>query len=209
MYMKLNLVNKREYEENRFYKEIVITIPKSFEELKKDFEYLGLDYENLSIQDSHITNVEVIDIDNPEYSNSMSRVFNNINVRGDESGYTTPFQDVKAIYSLINNLSAEEKEKLLAVLTSEKENIVNMNSAIKYIKHLNDYELDCESNSEEEYAENAINNGELDMDDIMDYIDLETLGNNLLDSRNSRITEYGVLTHIVDRQEELEDEEEI
>lgn len=209
IFIRLNLVNKKEYEENRFYREIIITIPKSTEELKRDFEYLGLDYDNLSIQDSHITNVEIIDIDNPEYSNPMSHVFNDINIRGNESGYTIPFQDVKEIYHLIHDLSTEDKEKIIAVLNSEKENIINMKSAIKYIKHLNDYELDSDSHSADEYAENVIRKGDLDIDDIMDYIDLETLGNNLLESRDSRITEYGVLTHIFDRQEDLEDEEEV
>ena len=36
------MVNKKEYEESEIYKEIKIIIPRSREELEKDFEYLGL-----------------------------------------------------------------------------------------------------------------------------------------------------------------------
>ena len=45
--MKLNIVNKHEYEENEDYREVIVRIPKENEKLERDFRYLGLDYNNL------------------------------------------------------------------------------------------------------------------------------------------------------------------
>ena len=51
---KIDMVNKKEYEESEIYKEIKIIIPRSREELEKDFEYLGLNYNKYTTQDTHI-----------------------------------------------------------------------------------------------------------------------------------------------------------
>jgi len=46
IYIRIDIVNKVQYEESEYYKEIKILIPKDSEELEEDFEYLGLDYRN-------------------------------------------------------------------------------------------------------------------------------------------------------------------
>ena len=48
------MVNKKEYEESEIYKEIKIIIPRSREELEKDFDYLGFNYNMYTTQDTHI-----------------------------------------------------------------------------------------------------------------------------------------------------------
>ncbi len=58
---------------------------------------------------------------------------------------------------------------------------------------MNRFYLDWDSLSLEEYAKNEIHSGELYMEDVLPYIDLETLGKNLIEDRNARLTSYGVL----------------
>ena len=93
--MKLNIVNKHEYEEQEDYREIILKIPNQRERLERDFRYLGLDYNNLSIQDTHILNCEVIDKSDPNFSAEMSTEISNIIARANDSGYTSPYQDIK------------------------------------------------------------------------------------------------------------------
>ena len=44
VYIRLDIVNKEEYETSDIYREIKILIPRDSEDLERDFEYLGLDY---------------------------------------------------------------------------------------------------------------------------------------------------------------------
>ncbi len=46
LFVRIDMVNKKEYEESEIYREIKIVIPRSSEELEKDFKYLNLDYGN-------------------------------------------------------------------------------------------------------------------------------------------------------------------
>ena len=48
--------------------------------------------------------------------------------------------------------------------------------------------LDEDSYSYEEYAENEIHSGELYMEDVLPYIDLETLGKDLIEDKNAKLT---------------------
>ena len=98
--IKLNIVNKYEYQENENYREIVIKIPRKAEELERDFDYLGLDYNNLSIQDNHVIKCEVIDTEDKLFAESMSKELSNIIDRGNESGFTAPYQDFVSIFKI-------------------------------------------------------------------------------------------------------------
>ena len=79
MYIRLDIVNKKEYEElNKDYKEIKISFPKDSEELEKDFAYLGLYYKNLSLQDTHIKECAVILEEDPDFSINLTGRLNNL-----------------------------------------------------------------------------------------------------------------------------------
>lgn len=208
VYIRLDIVNKKEYEElNKNYKEIKISISKDSEELEKDFEYLGLDYKNLSIQDTHIKECAVICEEDPDFSVNLTGRLNRLIVRADNQGYTTPFNDMKEFYSLINNIQPEDRDKLLAVLEAEEEYITNIKDVLKYVKNLDRFYLDWAAHSPEEYAENEIHLGELYMEDVIPYIDLRTLGKDLIENRNAKLTDYGVLCRMNEGMEQ-EDEEE-
>lgn len=210
--MKLNLVNKHEYEENEDYREIVITIPRETEKLERDFRYLGLDYNNLSIQDTHILNCKVIDRSDPSFSATMTTEISNIIARANESGYTTPYQDIKKIFAIINRLKSEDRDKLLAVLELKSEEISNIKEAEKYASHLDSFTLYSDVELPEDYARRIIKDGEVFIDDIMDYIDLPTLGEDYCNENGGRQTDYGLIIETVGINKQLvkqnEEEEE-
>lgn len=209
--IKLNIVNKREYAENHNYREIIIKLPKSEEELKKDFEYLGVDYNNLSIQDTHIKECVVIDSNDPHFSGAISIELSNIIERANDLGWTTPYQDIKSMYAILTFLNEDERDKLLAVLEFKREQISNMKDAAEYCSHLSWYSFFNEINTPEEYAEELVKSRELDIDDIISYIDLRQLGMDYIksESRKNKFTQYGLLfekesNFINQEEEELE-----
>lgn len=207
MYIRIDLVNKKQYEISDNYKEIKIIIPRDTEELKRDFSYLELDYDNLSIQDTHIKECEVICRDNPAFSAEMSGEINNIIVRASESGYTTPFNDMKEFYGKIKNLDIKDRDKLLAILEAKRENIENIRDAIKFADNINCFEL-IEAENTEELARNLIYNCEIDMEDLIDYADLDRLGEEYADDKGMIKTEQGFLMQESDLKCDLEKEEE-
>jgi hypothetical protein len=193
-YIRLDIVNKKEYEElNKDYKEIKISFPKDSEELEKDFEYLGLDYKNLSLQDTHIKECAIICEEDPDFSVNVTGRLNRLIAKASNQGYTTPFNDMKELYNLVYNIQHDDREKLLAILEAEEEKIINIKDVLKYVKNLDSFYLDWASLSNEEYAKNEIHLGELYMEDVLPYIDLETLGKDLIRNRKAILTDYGVL----------------
>ena len=46
------------------------------------------------------------------------------------------------------------------------------------------------------------------MDDVIQYIDLKSLGKDLLNQRNGKLTEYGILCRIDEGMENSQEEEE-
>lgn len=191
--MKLNIVNKYEYQENEDYRELIINIPKETQKLERDFKYLGLDYNNLSTQDTHILHCEVIDQDDPQFSTTMSTEISNIIERGNNSGYTTPFQDIKNMFAIINKLDSEGRNTLLAVLEIKREQISNIRDAVEYGKQLDCFELFNNVDTHEEYARELIENDDVCLEDVIDYIDLEEMGEAYINGNGGIFTEQGLI----------------
>lgn len=103
--------------------------------------YLGLNYNNLSIQDTHVLECKIIDTENLAFSDMMSTEISNIIARENDEGYTTPYQDIKRMFAIIKTLDSEDKYKLLAILKSKKEEISNIKDAIKFANNINCFEL--------------------------------------------------------------------
>lgn len=205
--MKLNIVNKHEYEEKEDYREIVIKIPKETEKLEIDFKYLGLDYNNLSIQDTHVLECEVIDTEDPAFSATMSTEISNIIAKANESGWTSPYQDIKAIFNIIKNFNVEDRDKLLAILETRREDISNIKDAIKFANNIDCFEL-VVADDEEELARRLIYNGDIDIEDLMDYADLNRLGQEYADDKNMKKIAQGYLKQECDLKNEVKKEEE-
>lgn len=205
--MKLNIVNKREYETNEDYREIVVNIPRETEKLERDFRYLGLDYNNLSIQDTHVLECEVIDKEDPVFSATISTEISNIIDRADESGWTSPYQDIKAMFKIIKNFNIEDRDKLLAILETRRKEISKIRDAIKFAHNIDCFEL-IVADDGEELAKRLIFNGDIDVEVLMDYADLNRLGQDYADNENMKKTAQGYLKQKCDLKNEIKKEEE-
>lgn len=208
--MKLNLVNKHKYEEDEDYREIIIKIPKEQEKLEKDFEYLGIDYNNLSIQDTNVLECEVIDTEDLRFSSVMTTELSNIIARANEAGWTTPYEDIKSMFEIIKVLNSEDREKLLAVLELKKGQICNMQDAIKYGTNLNCFEFHRDVYTYEDYAEKLIYDESICLNDIIDFIDTKRMGKVYVNSNEGMFTDQGLIfeNNSLDRKIKTQENEE-
>ena len=207
LFIRIDMVNKKQYEESEIYKELKIVIPRSSEELEKDFKYLDLEYESYTIQDTHIKECEFIDNKDPAFSASISKAMNDLIARANDSGYTTPFQDMKKFYNITKKIDSYERDKLLAIFEVKKEQINNIKDAIKYAQNINCFNL-TEAYDNEELARKLIYNGEIDIEDLMEYADLDRLGEEYSEDKNMTRTEYGYLNQECDLKEYILQEKE-
>lgn len=207
IYIKLNIVNKYEYQENDDYKEIKILLPRDSEDLERDFDYLGLDYKFLNIKDTHIKECQFICKEDPMFASNITDDINRLIARASELGYTTPFNEMKKFYEAVNNLDTTDRDKLLAILQVKENHIENITDALKCFEELEKYHLDLDSFDECEFAGNQIRLGDLYMEDVLPYINMRALGKDLIRERNARVTKYGVLCPMDEGMSNQEEEE--
>lgn len=191
--MKLNIVNKNEYENKEDYREIILRIPKETEKLERDFKYLDLDYNNLSIQDTHVLECEVIETSNPQFSSEISIQISKIIEKANEYGYTTPFEDIKSIFNIIKLLNEKDRDKLLAVLEVKQDEIYNMKDAIKYGSNLDCFEYYNNIYTNEEYIQELIKKKEISLEDVIDYIDMNEMGKTYIYENDGIFTDKGLI----------------
>ena len=190
--MKLNIVNKYDYEKNEDYREIIIQIPKKEEELKKDFEYLGLDSKNLYVkQDIYVLNCEVIDTENPYFSSALTTEISKTIDKAKGTYYITLYEDISSMFYKLGCLSSKSKENLLAVLEKKREKIHGIRDIDECIMLLDFFELYDDVHDNEEYGLKLIKESEVELQDIIDYIDLEKVGEKYINDRNGIFTNQG------------------
>lgn len=189
---KIDMVNKKEYEESEIYKEIKIIIPRSREELEKDFEYLGLNYNNYTIQDTHIKECVFMNKEDEDFAVNISRYINNIIRKADKLGYITPFQDIKKFYNRVKEFNEYQKYKILAIMEAKEDNIRNIKDVLKYAQNIDCFEL-TEAYDNQELGRRLVYEGEIDIEDLMEYADMEQLGKEYAEDKNMVNTQYGYL----------------
>ena len=186
------MVNKKEYEESEIYKEIKIIIPRSREELEKDFEYLGLNYNNYTIQDTHIKECIFMDKEDEDFAVDISSYVNDMICKANRSGYTTPFQDIKKFYNIVKNFKEYDKYKILAIMEAEEDNIRNIKDVLKYAQNIECFDL-TEAYDNQELGRRLVYEGEIDIEDLMEYADMEQLGKEYAEEKNMVNTQYSYL----------------
>ncbi len=189
---RIDMVNKKQYEESEIYKEIKIIIPRTSEELKKDFEYLDLDYENYTIQDTHIKECVFMDRDDEDFAVNISSYVNNIICKASKLGYTSPFPDIKNFFNMVRKFDKYEKDKILAILEVKEDEISNIKEIIKYAQNINCFNL-TEAYDEQELGRRLVYEGEIDVEDLMEYSDMKRLGKEYAREKNMTHTQYGYL----------------
>ena len=200
---KINMVNKKQYEESEIYKEIKIVIPRSREELEKDFEYLGLNYNNYTIQDTHIKECVFMNKKDEDFAVNISGYINNIIRKADKLGYTTPFQDIKKFYNMVKDFNEYKQYKILAIMEAKENDIKNIKDVLKYAQNIECFDL-TEAYDNQELGRRLVYEGEIDIEDLMEYADMEQLGKEYAEEKNMVNTQYGYLKQERDLTEYVE-----
>lgn len=208
--VKLNVVNKKDYEEKHNYREVVIKLPKTDSELRKDFEYLGLDYDNLSIQDTHIKSCKFIDKE--KVHDSFCRIANveiqSIINKGFESGYTAPYQDVKKLYKQFADMRMDERDKAVSLIKLKSSGINCIKDIFNKLERIEDFTYYIGIETGEEYLMKRIQNNDISIKDIIQYIDLGEVGEALLEDEEHIFTESGLIVEDISVDKDFIDEEE-
>lgn len=190
--VRVDMVNERQYSESEIYKEIKIVLPRSKDELEKDFLYLDLNYSNSKVKDTHIKECEFIDDQEPKFAYDISEAMNDLIYRANDSGYSTPFENINEFYNIVKKMNSHEREKLLAIMEAKKEQIEFIGDAIKYAQNIDCFELE-EIFDSEELARYMVHIGEIEIEDVMEYADLDSLGNDYAEDNKMAKTKYGYL----------------
>ena len=97
------------------------------------------------------------------------------------------------MFDIIKSLDDEGKNKLLAVLEMKREQISNMKDAVKYGNNLECFEYYNNINTHEEYAQKLIDEQEVTLDDVADYINMEELGEAYVNGNDGIFTDQGLI----------------
>lgn len=190
--IRIDMVNERQYSESEIYKEIKIVLPRSKEELEKDFSYLDLNYSNSTRKDTHIKECEFIDKQESKFAYDISKLMNDLIYRANDSGYSTPFENIKEFYNIVKKMNSHEREKLLAIMEAKREQIDFIGDAIKYAQNIDCFELE-EIFDSVELARDIVHKGKIEIEDVMEYADLDRLGNDYAEDNKMVKTKYGYL----------------
>ena len=136
----------------------------------------------------------------------MSTKLSNIIDRASSSGWTTPYQDIKSMYAILTFLNENERDKFLAVLEFKREQISNMADAVKFGNNLDCFNYYPNVQTTTDYSINLIQNGEFKItDELIKYLDLESMGTDLLVWVEHKFTDWGLIVQEKDVMKKLEE----
>lgn len=211
---KVEVVNKKEFEELQVYSKVTIYLPMSKEELQEKFKEINLDYSNFTIQDTHVTKCELVNFGNKEltkdFNESMEEMIDRF---ANEEGNTTPFQEIENLYKEVKKFDNIQMEKFIALVDAKECETTYIHDLVKYAKELKKYELLPNVTNFKEMGEHLVNEtGHFDdvslLDDYIDYYKLGVDYTRKGYTYSGVFTKYGYVMEKEDFQKEEESEEE-
>ncbi len=202
--MKFNVVNKNEYKNNDNYKEVVLRLPIKPEYLEDIFWYLKIGDKS----DAQVLSCEVIDENDPHFSAVMGTVIESLINRGNEINYKTSYHDIKAIYDILQYSDDEVRDKTLAIYELTNDRLSTIEDFINYLQLMDEFEFHRDITNAEQYADVLVDDSEVDIHDVMDFVDKEALGNTYCENKDGKFTDYGLIfltsDLVFDNEEEFE-----
>lgn len=110
--LKIEVVNKKEFEESSMYSKVTIYLPESKERLEEKFKLIDLDYNNLTIQDTHITKCEIVNFDDEILSNRFNKMMEHKIEKFFKNSYLTPFQEMESLCKEIKSFDNIRMQKI-------------------------------------------------------------------------------------------------
>ena len=169
--LKVEVVNKKEFEESSNYSKIIIYFPATDEVLKEKFKRVNLDFDR------------VMEYELDKFSNNS---------------YTTPFQEIELLCKEIKKFDNIKMQKFLALEEIKDKNINYIHDLVECAKQISNYELLPNVNDLNDMGKYLVNEtGHFDdISFLKDYIDYYKLAKDYTRkgyTYNGEFTEYGYI----------------
>lgn len=187
--VKINVVNKHDYKDGVDYKEVVIKLPIKEENLNDIFWYLKV----VDKKDAQVLSCEVVDENDPHFSAIMGTLISALINRGNDINYKTSYLDIKNIFDVLQYSDDEVRDKILAIYELSSEKLSNIKDFINYLNNMEEFEFHRNITTAEQYADELIDDSEVDMYDLIDFVDKEALGNTYCENNDGKFTDYGLI----------------
>lgn len=211
---KIELVNKKEFEESDMYSRVTIYLPTSKEELKEKFKRINLDYDKAIIQDTHVTKCEIVNFNNEILASRFNKVMEYEIEKYFRNSYTTPFQEIELLCKEVKNFDNIRMQKFLAIEEIKNNKIKYIHDLVNYASKTSNYNLLPDINGFSDMGKYLVNETRYfnDVSLLEDYIDYYKLAKDYTHYGliyNGIFTEYGYLMEKedLDRNQKKEEEE--
>ena len=196
--LKVEVVNKKEFEESSNYNKIIIYLPATDEVLKEKFERVNLDFDRLTIQDTHITKCEIVNFEDYILAERFNKVMEYELDKFSNNSYTTPFQEIELLCKEIKKFDNIKMQKFLALEEIKDKNINYIHDLVECAKQISNYELLPNVNDLNDMGKYLVNEtGHFDdISFLKDYIDYYKLAKDYTRkgyTYNGEFTEYGYI----------------
>lgn len=211
--LKVEVINKKEFEESEMYSKVIIYLPTDNEILKEKFKRINLDYDRLTIQDTHITKCELVNFEDEILLKRFNSVMKYEIEKFSDNSYTTPFQEIELLCKEIKNFDNIKMQKFLALTEIKDNNINYIHDLIKCAKRTSNYDLLPNVNDLSDMGKYLVNEtGHFDDISVLEeYIDYYKLAKDYTKKGhiyNGEFTEYGYIMKKEFIENEKEEEEE-
>jgi len=138
---KIEVVNKKEFEESQSYSRVTIYIPTTKEILKEKLKQIHLDYDKITIQDTHITKCELVNFVDEILANKFNQVMEYKISRFVDEGYSIPFNKIYELCEKVKRFDNISMCKFLALEDTKSDTIKNINDLINCSKQISNYNI--------------------------------------------------------------------
>ena len=196
--LKVEVVNKKEFEESSNYSKIIVYLPSTDEVLKEKFKRVNLDFDRLTIQDTHITKCEIVNFEDYILAERFNKVMEYELDKFSNNSYTTPFQEIELLCKEIKKFDNIKMQKFLALEEIEDKKINYIHDLVECAKQICNYELLPNVNDLNDMGKYLVNEtGHFDdISFLKDYIDYYKLAKDYTRkgyTYNGEFTEYGYI----------------
>lgn len=196
--LKVEVVNKKEFEESSNYSKIIVYLPSTDEVLKEKFKRINLDFDRLTIQDTHITKCEIVNFEDYILAERFNKVMEYELDKFSNNSYTTPFQEIELLCKEIKKFDNIKMQKFLALEEIKDKNINYIHDLVECAKQISNYELLPNVNDLNDMGKYLVNEtGHFDdISFLKDYIDYYKLAKDYTRegcTYNGEFTEYGYI----------------
>lgn len=211
--LKVEVVNKKEFEESSMYSKVIIYLPTTNKILRERFARINLDYDKLTIHDTHVTKCEIVNFTDGILSDRFNKMMEYEIEKFFKKSYLTPFQEIESFCEEVKKFDNMRMQKFLALAEVKDSEINYIHDLVNCIKHTKSYNLLPQVNDLYDMGKYLVEETGYfdDASNLTDYINYYKLAKDYTKNGctySGRFTEYGYLMKKEKLEKEQENEEE-